>query len=159
TAGVFAMIASAACAASSDPATDVDELSSAAVSGCSHKGVRGTCQDVSSCTRVSPPRVCPGPANIPCCTPGGGGAACAFDSDCPAGHPCHHGQCAAGGSECASDSDCPAGHPCHHGQCAAGGSECAFDSDCPAGHPCHHGQCAAGGSECAFDSDCPTGHP
>jgi hypothetical protein len=36
---------------------------------CSHNGVSGTCQDVSTCKGQSTPGLCPGPANIQCCTP------------------------------------------------------------------------------------------
>jgi hypothetical protein len=35
---------------------------------CSHNGVTGTCQDVSTCGGQSTPGLCPGPANIQCCT-------------------------------------------------------------------------------------------
>jgi hypothetical protein len=35
---------------------------------CNASGVAGTCQDVGTCTGHSTPHLCPGPANIQCCT-------------------------------------------------------------------------------------------
>jgi phosphatidylserine/phosphatidylglycerophosphate/cardiolipin synthase-like enzyme len=55
--------------------SQVTEYSDAACNGtgahCSFGGVSGNCQDVSACTGGSSPHpgLCPGPANIQCCTP------------------------------------------------------------------------------------------